>query len=97
MKCPKQGVNLLSVKTCDEETLAITREQAKIAKYPKTKEEKKRLQQARTELEIQMEIGKLQAKDIADTSKRNLAEQNMIRKVMQIEVPIKLNDILIMP
>lgn len=40
-----------------------------------------------------METGKLQAKDIANTSKRNLAEQNMIRQVMQIEVPIKLNDL----
>ena len=88
---------MLSIETCDEETLAITLEQAKKAKYPNAEEEKKRLQQARMELEKQMEIGKLQAKDIVDTSKRNLAEQNMIRQVMQIEVPIKLKDLLTMP
>lgn len=34
-KCPKQSVNLLSIETGDENVLAITREQARKAKYPK--------------------------------------------------------------
>lgn len=97
LKCPKQWVNLLSIETCDEEILAITREQAKKAMYPDAEEEKKRLQQARTELEKQMETEKLQTKDTVDTSKRNLAKQNIIRQVMQMEVPMKLNDLLTMP
>ena len=37
-------------------------------------------------------------KDTADTSKRNMGEQNIIRQVMQMEVPIKLSDhLLTMP
>ena len=38
-KCPKQGVNLLSIKACDEKILAITREQAKKARHPDAEEE----------------------------------------------------------
>ena len=49
-KCPKQGVNLLSIETCDEKVLVITREQARKAKYPNAEEEKERLQKARTEI-----------------------------------------------
>lgn len=79
LKCPKQGVNLLSIETCDEETLTITCEQAKKAMYPDAEEEKKRLQQARMELEKQMETKKLQTKDTVGTLKRNLIEQNIIR------------------
>ena len=88
---------MLSIEACDEKILAITREQAKKARYPDAKEENKRLQQAQTELEKQMETRKLQVKDTADTSKRNLAEQNMIRQVMQMEVPIKLSVLLTIP
>ena len=42
-KCPKQSVNLLSIETFDENVLAITREQARKAKYPNVEEEKERL------------------------------------------------------
>ena len=42
-KMPKKGVNLLSIEAWDEKILAITREQAKKARYPDTEEEKKRL------------------------------------------------------
>ena len=65
---------MLSIEACDEKILAITREHAKKARYPYAEEEKKKLQQARIELD-----GKLQVKDTADTSKRNMAEQNITR------------------
>ena len=81
--CPKQRINLLSIEACDEKVLSITREKVKKEKYPDAVEENERLQQARTKLERQMRTRKLQVKDIVDTSKRNLAEQNMIRQVMQ--------------
>ena len=42
-KCLKKGVNLLSIEACDEKILAITREQAKKARYLDAEEEKKRL------------------------------------------------------
>ena len=45
-KCSKQGVNLLSIETCDEKVLAVTREQAKKEKYLDAEEEKERLQKA---------------------------------------------------
>lgn len=96
-KCPKQRVNLLSIETCDEKVLAVTQEQAKKAKYPDVEEEKERLQKARTEIERQMKTRKSQVKDIAETLKRNLVEQNMMRQIMQTKVPIKLNDLLTMP
>lgn len=92
-----QSVNLLSNEMCDENVLAITREQARKAKYPNAEEEKERLQKARTEIEKQMKEEKLQVKDTAETSKRNLAEQSMVKQIMQTEVPIKLNDLLTMP
>ena len=44
-----------------------------------------------------MKTGKSQVKDTADMSKRNLAEQNMIRQIMQSEVLVKSNDLLTMP
>ena len=44
-----------------------------------------------------MGTGKLQVKDTADTSKRNMAEQNIMRQIMQTTVSIKLNDLLTMP
>lgn len=34
-------------------------------------------------------------KDTIETSKRNLAEQSMVKQIMQTEVPIKLNDLLL--
>lgn len=83
-------MNLLSIETCDEETLAITRAQAKT--YPDPDEEKKRLGQARAELQKEMEAKRSQTKDTASTS-RNQAEQNIIWQVMQDEVPMKLNDL----
>ena len=90
VKCPKSGVNLISIFT-DEEVLAITRKQAKL--YPDPMEEKKKLEEARTEIEKATQAEKLQLKDTTGTSTRNLAEQNIIRQVMQMEVPIKLSDL----
>lgn len=96
-KCPKPkpGVNLLSIETetCDEETLVITRKQAKT--YLNTEEEKKRLQQARAELEKEMEVEKSHTKDTVGTSMRNHAEQNIIKQIMQTEVPMKLKDLIL--
>ena len=48
-KCPKSGVNLISISTDEEEVLAITCKQAKL--YPNLTEEKKRLEEARAEIE----------------------------------------------
>ena len=42
-----------------------------------------------------MKTEKSQIKDIVETSKKNLAEQDMTRQIMQTEVPIKLNDLLL--
>ena len=42
-----------------------------------------------------MGTGKIQVTDTADTSKRNMVEQNIIRQVMQMEIPIKLSDLLL--
>ena len=53
-KCPKKGVNLLSIEACNEKILAITREQVKKARYLDVEKEKKSLQQTQTELEKQM-------------------------------------------
>ena len=78
-KCPKQGVNLLSIETFDENVLAIMREQARKAKYPNAEEEKERLQKARAEIEKQMTAEKSQIKDITVSLKRNLAEQGMVK------------------
>lgn len=90
-KCPKPGVNLLTIERCEEEALVITCAQAKKAIYTNSKEEKKRMQQAKTKIEKEMEVKKLQMKD----SRRNQAKQNIIRQVMQARVPMKLNDLLI--
>ena len=84
---------MLSIGTCEEETLAITHAQAKKATYPDAEEEKKRLQQAGVELGKQMKAEISETKDTADTSRRNLVEQNIIRQVMQMEVLMKLNDL----
>ena len=47
-KCPKSGVNLITVRTDEEEVLAITWKQAKV--YPNLAEEKKRLEEAQAEI-----------------------------------------------
>ena len=42
-----------------------------------------------------MRAEKSEIKDTAETLKRNLAEQNMVKQIMQTEMPIKLNDLLL--
>ena len=44
-----------------------------------------------------MRAEKSQVKDTTETLKRNLAEQDMVKQIMQMEVPVKLNDLLTMP
>lgn len=48
-KCPKLGVNLITIETDEEEVLAITWKQAKL--YPNMTEEKNKLEEARAEIE----------------------------------------------
>ena len=74
-KCPKSGVNLISIDR-DEEVLAITHKQAKL--YPDPTEEKKRLEEARAEIEKAMQAEKSQLKDTTGTSMRNYTEQNIM-------------------
>lgn len=98
-KCPKSksGVNLISIEvgTNKEEVLAITRKQAKL--YPDPTEEKKRLEEARIEIEKGMQLEKSQTKkgDTKGTSMKNCAEQNIIRRLLQNKVPVKLNDLIL--
>ena len=94
-KCPKSGVNLISIGADKEEVLAITRKQAKL--YPNLTEEKKRLEEVQAEIEKATQAEKSQLKDTTGTSTSNCAEQNIIRQVMQMEVLIKLSDLLTMP
>lgn len=89
-KCSKSRVKLISI-GIDKEVLAITRKQAKL--YPDPTEEKKRLQEAWAEIEKATQAEKSQLKDTTGTSTRNCVEQNIIRQVMQMEVPIKLSDL----
>ena len=71
----------------DEEVLAITRKQAKL--YPNPTEEKKRLEEAQAEIEKATQTEKSQLKDTTGTSTRNYVEQNIIRQILQTEIPIK--------
>ena len=48
-KCSKSGVNVITIRMDEEEILVITWKQAKL--YPDPTEEKKRLEEARTEIE----------------------------------------------
>ena len=50
------------------------------------------------ELENEMDAEKTHAKETKDTtgtSRRNCAKQNIIKKIMQTEVPMKLNDLIL--
>lgn len=88
-------MNLITIGVDKEEVLAITRKQAKL--YPNPMDKKRILEEAQAEIEKATQVEKLQLKNTTGTSTRILAEQNIIRKVMQMEVPIKLSDLLTMP
>ena len=64
-KCLNLGVNLITIRT-DEEVLAITRQQAKL--YFDPTEEKKRLEEARMEIQKAMQAEKAHLKDTTGTS-----------------------------
>ena len=76
-KCPKSGINLITVGTDEEEVLAITRRQAKV--YPDPAEEKRKVGEARAEIEKASPVETSQLKDITGTLTRNFAEQNIVR------------------
>ena len=80
---------MISVGT-DEEVLAITRKQAKL--YPDPTEEKRRLEEAWTEIE---KATQTKIKNTPGTSLQNCAEQNIVRQILQTEIPIKLNDLIL--
>ena len=92
-KCSKSEVNLITIGTDEEEVLAITRRQAK--EYPDPTEEKRKFEEARVEIEKASHVEISQLKDTTNTSARNSAEQNIVRKILQTEVPVKLNDLLL--
>ena len=73
-KCPKFGVNLITVGTDEEEVLAITRRQAKLPA-----EEKRKLGEAQAEIGKASSAETSQLKDITGTLARNFAEQNIVR------------------
>ncbi len=58
-------------------------------------EEKKRLEEALVEIEKTTQAKKSQLKDTTGTSTRNCVEQNIIRKILQTEIPVKLNDLIL--
>ena len=77
----------------EEEVLAITRRQAKV--YPDPAEEKRKLGEAWAEVEKASQAETSQLKDFTDTSARNSAEQNIVLQILQMEVPVKINDLLL--
>lgn len=83
-QCPKSGVNLITVGTDVEEVLAITRRQA---------EEKRKLAEALISKASSAETSQL--RDITGTLARDYAEQNIVRQILQTEVPIKISDLLL--
>lgn len=85
----------IEARTNEEEVLAITRKQTKL--YPDPTKEKERLEEAQAEIEKGMQTEKSQTEkgDTAGTSMRNCAEQNIIRRILQTEVPVKLNDLIL--
>jgi hypothetical protein len=60
---------------------------------PDPEEEKKRMQQAKAEIEKEMVTERTQMKDTAGTSRWKQAKQNIIWQVMQAKVPMKLFDL----
>ena len=87
-KCPKFGVNLITVGTDVEEVLAITQRQAK---------EKRKVGEAQADIAKASSAGTSQLKDITGTLARNFVEQNIVRQILQTEVRIKISDLLTMP
>ena len=71
-KCPKSGVNLITIGTDEEEVLAITQKQAKA--YPDPAEKRKRLEEARAEIQKATQTKKAHLKDTTSTSARNCAK-----------------------
>ena len=92
VKCLKSRVNLITIGTDEEEVLAITQKQAKL--HPNPTKEKKRLEEARTEIEKATQAKKAHLKDTTDTSARNCTK-HIIRQILQTEVPVKINDLLL--
>ena len=90
-KCPKSGVHLITIGTNEEEVLSITQKQAK--EYPDPAEEKRKFGEARAEIEKAVRAETSQLKDT--TSARNSAEQNIVRTILQTEVPVKIKDLLL--
>ena len=79
---------MITVGTDVEEVLAITRRQA---------EEKRKLGEAQAEIAKASSAGTSQLKDITGTLAKKFAEQNIVRQILQTEVPIKISDLLTMP
>ena len=94
---PQAGVNLLNIekaeKTGEKEVLAITRAQTKKATYPDPRTEKERLREAKANIEREMTTER-RDNEVASTSSRTEAENNIIGQILQIEVPIKVKDLL---
>ena len=84
---------MITVRMNEEEVLAITKKQAKV--YTNLAEEKKRLEEARAEIQKATQAEKAHLKDTIGTSARNCAEQNIVWKILQTEVTVKINDLLL--
>lgn len=77
----------------EEEVLTITRRQAK--EYPDPAEEKRKFEEAWAEMEKASQVETSQLNDNTGTSARNFVEQNIVQKILQTEVPVKINDLLL--
>lgn len=96
--CPKSsvGANLIDIEgntRGKEAILALTRGQAKEARYPHPRTEKQRMTEAREEIERAM---KAQRGETHESSRPYCtdAERNIVRQMLQMEVPVKLEDLL---
>lgn len=89
-------MNLLNIEKCGEqkEVLALTRAQATKATYPNPRTEKERALEAKGEIERCMMTERWATTEAASTSSRTEAKKNIIRQVLQMEVSVKVQDLL---
>lgn len=77
----------------EEETLAITRAQAKKATYPDPRTEKERVRAAKADVEREIKEEQRETTNKA-TCTSDESKQNILRQVLQTEVSIKIKDLL---
>lgn len=96
--CPKFGVgaNLIDIEgntRVKEAILALTRGQAKEARYPHPRTEKQRMAEAREEIERAMKAQRGETHESSGPYCTD-AKRNIVWQMLQLEVPVKLEDLL---